>query len=67
MTFGFDPATYMINESEQRVVFNVTLVSGVLVRDIEIEFFTEDGSAIGMYMFSATNASYCNEIHHLVI
>ena len=47
ITFGFVPDAYVINESEQQVIFNVTLVMGTLVRDVVIEFFTEDGSALG--------------------
>ena len=47
MIFGFVPDAYSIDESGQQVIFNVTLVMGTLVRDVEIEFFTEDGSALG--------------------
>ena len=45
--FGFNPNTYTIDESEEKIVFIVSLVSGVLLRNVEIEFFTEDGSAEG--------------------
>ena len=47
LIFGFVPSAISVNESEGLVVFNVQLISGILSREIVIEFFSEDGSAEG--------------------
>ena len=40
----------MIDESEDEVIFNVTIISGILAKNIQIEFFTTAGSAEGRYL-----------------
>ena len=47
LTVGFVPESYAVDESKQHVVFNITVVSGIVVRNVEIEFFTTDESALG--------------------
>ena len=41
------PSVIRVDESEEQVEFNVMLISGVISRDIVIEFFSEDGTAQG--------------------
>ena len=45
-TFGFVPDTYSIDEAEMQVVFNVSLISDILNRDVVIRFYTENGTAL---------------------
>jgi hypothetical protein len=49
---GFNPDQYIVDESDGSVNFTVAVLSGELTFDIVVEFFTEDGSAEGRYMFS---------------
>lgn len=47
MIVGFDPDVYDVDESGKHVTFNVTHLSGMLNRDVVVEFFTEDGTGQG--------------------
>ena len=44
---GFVPDEYQVNEAEGVVTFRIELITGVLDKDLVVEFFTEDGSAEG--------------------
>ncbi len=50
ITVGFVPASYSINEGEGEVNFMIEVISGVISADLEVEleFYTESGSAQGM-------------------
>ena len=58
--FGFVPSAIYVDESAGQVEFNVELIDGIIhIREIAIEFFTEDGSAQGMYVVW-TSACYAS-------
>ena len=44
MTIGFDPDDYTVNEADS-VMLAVRLISGVLERDVIVDFKTTPGSA----------------------
>lgn len=42
MTVGFDPLEYVVSENDGNITLNVYLFSGILERDIIIDFNTPD-------------------------
>ena len=45
MTIGFDPDDYTVNEADGSVSLMVRLISGVLEREVVVDFQTTPGSA----------------------
>ena len=45
MTIGFDPDEYTVNESDGSVIMMVRLISGVLEREVVVDFETTPGTA----------------------
>ena len=46
VVIGFDKATYSVNEGDVTVVFTVSVINGVLMETITLNYETMDGSAI---------------------
>ncbi len=42
---GFDPISYVVNETDGTVTFTVKVLNGTLERSVFVTFFTSDGSA----------------------
>ena len=49
VTIGFDPNTYTVNEPDGSVILMVHLISGVLEREVIVNFETSPGSATGNF------------------
>ena len=45
MTIGFDPEEYVVSENDGSVTLIVRLISGVLEREIVVDFETTPGTA----------------------
>ena len=45
VTIGFDPDDYTVNETDGSVTLMVRLISGILERDVIVNFETTPGSA----------------------
>lgn len=67
VTFGFVPDTYTVSENERWVVFSVSLVSGILTKEVVIEFFTEDGSGSGEIQSLLSNTMIILELCEHII
>ena len=46
VTVGFDPLEYMVSENDGNITLNIHLFSGILDRDIIINFITPDDSTV---------------------
>ena len=47
VTIGFGRSSYTIDESDGGVMFMVHVTNGSLSRPVQVDFFTEDGTANG--------------------
>ena len=48
ITIGFTPDSYQVDENAGRVVLNVSLITGLLQRPIEVSFTVTNGTAFSM-------------------
>ena len=44
---GFDPGSYTVSEEDGSVTLTVCVASGLLARDVEVRFMTENDEALG--------------------
>ena len=61
---GFQPDQYTVDEDAGSVNFTVVVIDGELGFDVVVEFFTEDGSAQGMYIRKKSEAYFCSCIEN---
>ena len=55
MTIGFEPSSYIVNETEVSVQVCVKLLDGTLERAAVVTLFTTDGSATGLFLALSTH------------
>lgn len=70
ITIGFTPDSYQVDENAARVVLNVSLITGLLQRPVEVVFTVTNGTAFSMcdvlmYNVIATYACYTAEPLHV--
>ena len=67
VTIGFDPDDYTVNETDGSVTLMVRLISGVLERDVIVNFETTPGSATPTGSLKKINLKYNVRLHKMCI
>ena len=67
VVIGFQPDQYTVDEGAGSVNFTVLVIDGQLDFDVVVEFFTEDGSAQGMYEAAKRQAYFSINLPSLLL
>ena len=62
VAIGFNPTTYSVSEDVGSVTVAVSLLSGILVRDVIVSLQTMNGTAVGKSLSYLSSSEYATTL-----